>query len=179
MFSGRHFAFVPGRDIPASLYHLVSARAAVSGKGPPPVMAATWLTRARTHASFEQNRTRALRVSEIMEENMRASMSRSIPAALIGASLAVTHPSHRATSEFGGKRDLGDVPPPSTALTTAATLPLWMRCEQQTGWLRRVRSPELWVIPSHPGQVPAPAHYAPRDGISGGPRGQSRKGQAV
>src|ERR1700694_4868410 len=39
------------------------------------------------------------------------------------------------------------------------------------GWLRRVRSPELWVIPSHPRQAPPPAHYAPRDGISGGPRG--------
>ena len=65
---------------------------AVGGEGPPLVMAATWLTRARTHASFKQNRTRALRVSEIMEENMRASMSRSIPAALIGASLAVAIP---------------------------------------------------------------------------------------
>ena len=65
---------------------------AVSGEGPPLVMAATWLTRARTDASFKQNRTRALGVSEIMEENMRASMSRSIPAALIGASLAVAIP---------------------------------------------------------------------------------------
>jgi hypothetical protein len=37
--------------------------------------------------------------------------------------------------------------------------------------LRRVRSAELWVIPSRPGQAPPPAHYAPRDGISGGPRG--------
>src|SRR5260221_12250279 len=41
----------------------------------------------------------------------------------------------------------------------------------RTGWLRRVRPSELWVIPTHPGQVPPPAHYAPRDGISGGPRG--------
>src|SRR5258708_12174864 len=40
---------------------------AVGGEGPPLVMAATWRTRARTHASFKQNRTRALRVSEIME----------------------------------------------------------------------------------------------------------------
>ena len=63
---------------------------AVSGEGPPLVMAATWLTRARTHASFKRNRTRALRV--LTEENMRASMSRSIPAALIGASLAVAIP---------------------------------------------------------------------------------------
>src|SRR5450759_5781872 len=39
------------------------------------------------------------------------------------------------------------------------------------GRLRRVRSTELWVIPSHPRQAPPPAHYAPRDGISGGPRG--------
>ena len=37
--------------------------------------------------------------------------------------------------------------------------------------MRRVRSPELWVIPSHPRQAPPPAHYAPRDGISGGPTG--------
>jgi hypothetical protein len=39
-----------------------------------------------------------------------------------------------------------------------------------TGLLRRVRSPELWVIPSHPRLAPPPAHYAPRD-FSGGPRG--------
>jgi len=45
------------------------------------------------------------------------------------------------------------------------------RCLKQTGWLRRVRSYELWVIPSHPRRAPPPAHYAPRDGISGGPRG--------
>src|SRR5216683_1248712 len=41
----------------------------------------------------------------------------------------------------------------------------------RTGWLRRVRPSELWVIPTYPRQVPPPAHYAPRDGISGGPRG--------
>ena len=45
------------------------------------------------------------------------------------------------------------------------------RCLKRTGWLRRVRSSELWLIPSHPGQAPPPAHYAPRGGISGGPRG--------
>jgi len=43
----------------------------------------------------------------------------------------------------------------------------------------RVRSPQLWVIPSHPRQAPPPAHYVPRDGISGGPREQTRKGHAV
>src|ERR1700730_15213632 len=62
-----------------------------SGEGPPLVMAATWLTRAWTHASFKRNRTRA-ECQRFMEGNMRASMSRSIPAALIGASLAVAVP---------------------------------------------------------------------------------------
>jgi hypothetical protein len=31
--------------------------------------------------------------------------------------------------------------------------------------------PDLWVVPSHPRQAPPLAHYAPRDGISEGPRG--------
>jgi hypothetical protein len=42
-----------------------------------------------------------------------------------------------------------------------------------------VRLSELWAIPSHPRQTPPHAHYAPRDGISGGLGGQSRKGHAV
>jgi DNA-binding protein HU-beta len=53
------------------------------------------------------------------------------------------------------------------------------RCLKRTGGLRRVRSSELWVIPSHPRHAPPPVHYAPRDEISGGPGGQSRKGHAV
>src|ERR1035441_8244712 len=40
--------------------------------------------------------------------------------------------------------------------------------------VRRVRSPQLWVIPSHR-QAPPPVRYVPRDGISGGPRELSRR----
>ena len=44
------------------------------------------------------------------------------------------------------------------------------RCLRRAAWLRRVRSSELWVIPSHPRQPPPPGRYSPKDGICRGRR---------
>src|SRR5258705_9742410 len=67
----------------------------------------------------------------------------------------------------------------STSICAPWSRPRQRRSPRLHDEVGRVRSPQLWVIPSHPRQAPPPAHCVPRDGISGGPREQSRRPRGV